>query len=121
MIQFYKTPIIFEFLDTMISKDFETYKDSNVKETENSYEIMFSIPGYKKDEIKIQFEKGFLKVSSNLSEKTENSYYKKSFEKEIYISKDVDKNNIKAKLENGILIVNIQKLEKVKPIEINVD
>lgn len=33
----------------------------------------------------------------------------------------IDRNNIKAKYENGMLIVNIQKIKKDKPISIKID
>ena len=104
---------------------------SNVSENENEYLVEISAPGLKKEDIKIELENDVLKISSNVEdnkeEKNESYYrrefYKSSFERSFAIPKGVNKDEISATMDNGILIVEIPKLkqeEKKENIKITI-
>lgn len=99
-------------------------------EEKGVYNILVDIPGYDKDEISIEAKDGYLtivaekKIDENI-EKEERKYvfHERKFgrkERFFYLG-DMDQDEIKAKLENGILNICIPKIkeeESKKIIEI---
>lgn len=104
---------------------FEETKElrTDIKETENSYELDLELPGYGKDEIKVSLEKGYLTVSAEKHQKEEDG--KKYLRREIlestsrsyYVGQDVTKEEIKAKYANGILSLTLPKASPKKTEE----
>lgn len=101
----------------------------NIIDDDKEYVIQVSVPGFKKDDIKIDLENDILMISSTYNSKVEesNNYYRKefvksSFNRSFYIPDDADISNIDAKMEDGILNVVIFKkeIEKENKISINV-
>ena len=110
----------FDFVPT-----FETRRNSglsNISENENEYVVEISAPGLKKDEIKIELENDILKISSEIKDEKDEKrdgyyrveFFKSSFERSFSLPKIVDKQNISAKMEDGILLVNIPKMKEEK-------
>jgi len=104
---------------------FETRRNSglsNISETDNEYVVEISAPGLKKEDIKIELENDILKISSDFEDQKEeknDGYYRRefcrsSFERSFTLPKIVDKENISASMENGILSVSIPKLKEEK-------
>lgn len=93
------------------SRDLRT----DIKETDTSYELELEMPGYTKDEIKISLDSGYLTVEANKHKKEENG--KKYVRREIsastsrsyYVGSDVTREQIKAKFENGMLLLTVPK------------
>lgn len=92
---------------------------SDIKETETSYIVDAELPGYSKDDIKVELSEGILTISAETKKESEES--KDNFvRKERYVGKtcrsysfdDVDEENIKAKYENGILTIELLKIAK---------
>lgn len=93
----------------------------DIKETENGYTLEADFPGMKKDDINIEYNEGYLTISGE--KKTENEDKEK---KENYIRKErcyekasrsfyvgnINKDEIKAKFENGVLEVTLPKEQK---------
>jgi HSP20 family protein len=109
-----------EFISTShMNKGFPA---TNAKETEKSYEIELVAPGLSKDEFKVTVEEGVLRVSSEMenrsSEEGDGYIFKefsyKSFSRSFKLPENVDKDNIEAKYENGILKLEVKKLEETK-------
>lgn len=102
----------------------------DIYEKDNNYHLEMDIPGYKKDEIKIECHKGTLTIKAEKNEESEEkdeskNYIKKErkygkIERSFYLG-DIEEENIKAKYENGILeiIVPEKKETERKTIEIN--
>lgn len=112
-------PLI-SLLDNSFSSDF--YSTSNIMKTdviEKKDEYIFNVemPGVDKKNISIDLEKGYLKISykskreeRNEEEKTLRSErYYGSFSRSYFIGYDISKDNIKAKLEDGVLKVVVKK------------
>ncbi len=97
---------------------------TNIKETEDSYELDLELPGYEKNEIKISLDSGYLTVSAARQRKEENG--KKYLRREIsestsrsyYVGTGVMQDQIKAKFNNGILTLTFPK-EPMKRIQEN--
>lgn len=93
---------------------------TNIKETDGAYELDVEIPGYKKDQIKVSLEQGYLVVSAKKEtkegDKDENGvehFIRKeiteSCQRSFYVGDDVSYEQIKAKYDNGILSLSVPK------------
>ena len=106
---------------------------SDIKETENSYELTMDLPGFDKKDIEISLEKGYLNVtashSSNIEDIQDNSNYiirersYGSYSRSFYVGDKVSENQIKAKYTNGTLSITVpnnknEMLENKKIIQI---
>ena len=103
----------------------------DIYEDEKEYHIDIDIPGYKKEEIKIESNDGILTVTAEKNiEKNEENKKKKYIRKERFYGKtyrsfsftDIDEDRIDAKLEHGTLLLTIpnnSKEETKKIISIN--
>ena len=88
---------------------------TDIKETEQNYELDLELPGYGKDEIKVSLDNGYLTVSAEKHAKEEEG--KKYLRREIrestsrsyYVGTDVTREQIKAKYDNGILSLVVPK------------
>lgn len=101
---------------------------TDVKETEQSYEVFIDLPGFKKDEVSVQLENGYLTIQAAKGlDKEEKDKHGKYLRKEryaggmsrsFYVGDAVKKEDIHAKYENGILKLSMPK-EEPKAIESN--
>ena len=95
---------------------------TDVKETEDGYTVDIDLPGFKKDEIKLQLEKGYLTVSAaknvNNDEKDKNGKYVRrerfagNVRRSFYVGEKVKEEEIRPKFENGILTFQLPKENK---------
>lgn len=95
---------------------------TDVKETENGYMVDMDLPGFKKEEIKLSLENGYLTVSASKGldkeEKNEQDKYVRreryagSMSRSFYVGDHVTENDIHPKYENGILSFCLPKEEK---------
>ena len=92
---------------------------TDVKETDNGYELDIDLPGFKKDEITAHLEDGYLTVSAakgvDKDEKVKEGRYIRrerysgSMTRSFYVGNAVTEQDIKAKYEDGILSLSIPK------------
>ncbi|MGI6021153.1 MAG: Hsp20/alpha crystallin family protein [Lachnospiraceae bacterium] len=92
---------------------------TDVKENDNSYEVDIDIPGFKKDEIKIQLENGYITVSAakglDKDEKDKEGKYIRreryagNVSRSFYVGDKVQSEDIHPKFENGILSFTVPK------------
>lgn len=95
---------------------------TDVRETENGYELDIDLPGYAKEDIGAQLENGYLtivaKKDSSSEKKDEQGRYIRqerytgSMSRSFYIGDAVTQEEVKAKFENGILKLSIPKKDK---------
>lgn len=106
------------FWDFPFTKKLGTMK-TDISETEQSYLLDIELPGYQKEDIKLEVSDGYLIVSVShceTEEKTTESYLQKErfsgkCERSFYIGKSLTSNDIKAKLTNGLLHIELPKKE----------
>lgn len=110
------------FLDDMFD-DF--FKDNSMKcdvyEKDNKYHIEMDIPGFDKDDINIDYDNGYLKISASKEEEKDDStktYLKKEryqgrIERQFYLG-DIDEDDIDASFKNGMLKLVISKKEQIE-------
>ena len=91
----------------------------DIYEKDNKYHIEMDIPGFNKEDIKINIENNYLNVSAKKESKEEDKSKKyirrersySKFERSIYLG-DADTEDIEAKYENGILNIVVPKIEE---------
>ena len=95
---------------------------TNFKENETSYLISAELPGLDKGDIEITIKKGALEIKGKLNEKTKEQkgdtirkeYRSSSYYRSFSLPKNVNENEIDAKMENGILKIKIPKTKQNK-------
>lgn len=99
----------------------------NVKENENDFEIEVAAPGFSKKDFEVTITDDVLSISAEnkkTKEEKEESYsrqefYYNSFKRSFTLPKVIDFNKkIKAKYNNGVLKVHLDKLEVLKTDEL---
>lgn len=121
-----------DFLDDIMGIEISfNHLKSDLIENEDNYELTIEMPGIKKEDINITYEDNYLIISAEKKKSidksdVEKNYHHKeilygSFSRKFYLE-NIDSDNIKAKLNNGILNVLIQKskLENTKKL-INIE
>ena len=91
-----------------------------VLNTDTMYCIRAEIPGMSKKDIDIELENNTLSISGDRkwNDKDQNNYSEFSYGKfyrSFNLPENVKENNIKASMKDGILSVQVPRLEKVKP------
>ena len=112
----------------LYGKHAQNMMKTDVKETDDSYEVDIDLPGFKKDEINAKLENGYLTISAAKGlDKDETDkkgkYIRKeryagSMSRSFYVGESITQDDIKAKYESGILRLVVPKVEK-KEIENN--
>lgn len=107
---------------TLYGKHAKNLMKTDVKETEEGYEVDIDLPGFKKDEIRMQLENGNLTVSASKGldkdEKNENGNYIRreryagSMSRSFYVGEHVTEEDIHPRYENGVLSFELPKAEK---------
>lgn len=115
-----------DFLDNgYMPKTNATAPAINVKESDKAYTVELAAPGMKKDDFNVHInEDGNLTVKleskhedkegDNNSRYLRREFFYSKFEQTLILPEDVDKNKISAKVENGVLTVELPKVEPVQ-------
>ena len=117
-------PVIDEILNEIDGnvKAKQAHVKANILETENSFVIQLAALGHTKETVKIQIVDNLLKVEGQTVE-TEGTFKLKeftphAFNRSFNLPKNIDREQVKAKFENGILYIT---LIKSTPSSVKVD
>lgn len=113
---------MFPAKDPLYGKHAKNMMKTDVKETENGYEVSIDLPGFKKDEVKIHLDHGYLTIAAAKGldkdeEAKKGKYirrerYAGSMSRSFYVGEGVKQSDIHAKYEDGILKLDIPKQDK---------
>ena len=94
---------------------------TDVKELDENYEISVDLPGFSKDDIKVDLNNGYLTISTEKSLSKEDKgkmlrqeRYVGTMQRSFYVGDSITEEDIKAKYENGVLTLTIPKKEARK-------
>lgn len=101
---------------------------TDIKDTDKAYELEMDLPGFKKDEIKVSLENGYLTISAEKGldkdeqEKETGRYirrerYSGACSRSFYVGKEVHQDDIKAEFKHGILTLFVPKKEAKPAVE----
>lgn len=132
-----QVPMRNPFFDNFFESDFFDNRptagnlpSANVKELEDRFEVELAVPGFDKKEVNIELNDNVLTISSERSDENEekDGHYSRrefqysSFSRSFRLPDNVREDDIKAKFNNGVLLVEIpknQELKKRKSIKIS--
>ena len=133
--------LVDELFNNFLRNDYdENYLDgcnckpaTNIFESENDFRLELLLPGFKKEDVQLNFHENILSVKVELpEEKEENKEELKyahrefgvyNFERKFKVPKTVDTEKIKARFENGILELVLPKKEEAQvkpPVDIKI-
>lgn len=92
---------------------------TDIKESENSYELTINLPGFSKEDIQIGLRDGYLTIKADHSDNEEEKddegnfirreRYSGHLERSFYVGDKVNEKQIKAKFDKGILHLDVEK------------
>ena len=98
---------------------------TDVREHDDHFEVDIDLPGFKKDEINLSLENGYLTVSASKGldkdEKNDGGKvirqerYMGSMQRSFYVGDALSETDISAKFENGVLCLNVPKAQPKLP------
>lgn len=110
----------------LYGKNAKNLMKTDIRETENGYELDIDLPGFQKDEISAHLENGYLTISAakglEKDQKNEKGDYIRrerytgNMSRSFYIGESVTQDEVHAKFQNGILTLSLPKKEE-KAIE----
>lgn len=118
----------FAMAGLMASKAAYAWPDADIQETKEGFTISLEIPGAARDDIKIWLENNTITISGEKKKDTssENRVISEertfgNFQRAFRLPQSVDRNNIKARFVDGVLIIGIPKAAEAqgKTIAIN--
>lgn len=103
-------------------RNYHQMMKTDIKDEGDHYLLKMDVPEIKKEDIKISLNDGYLKINASFkneeNEKNEKSKYIHkersygSYSRSFYLGKQISEEDIHAKLENGVLTLNINKKDE---------
>ena len=94
---------------------------TDVKEQDDHYDVQIDLPGFKKEDISVELNDGYLTVSANkgLEEEEKNKAgkiirqerYSGMMSRSFYVGEDISAEQIHGKYEGGVLTLKVPKIE----------
>ena len=114
----------FSASDALYGKHARALMKTDVRETDNSYELDIDLPGFKKDELQLHLQDGYLTVSAakglDKDKKDKEGHYIRreryagQCSRSFYVGENITEEDVHAKFEDGILRLSIPKKDAPK-------
>ena len=112
--------------DPLFGKNARNLMKTDVREKDNAYELDIDLPGFKKDEVKIELDGGYLTISAakalNKDEEDKKGQYLRrerysgECSRSFYVGEALEPKDVSAAFEDGILKLSFPKeVEKKVP------
>lgn len=107
------------FDDFFVDKKKNQIMKTDIIEKENLYELKIEVPEIKKEDIKLSLENGYLTIDATFNTEKEATEEKKyicheryygSYSRSFYVGDNIKEEDIKAKLSDGVLTLDIKKV-----------
>lgn len=116
----------FDLFDDFFKDDFFTKRETNlmktdIRETKNSYIIEVDLPGYNKENINLSLKDGYLNISAKVEKEEKDNEDSKYVRRErfygecsrsFYVGDSLKESDINAEFKDGILKINVPKVEE---------
>ena len=102
----------------LYGKNAQHLMKTDVHETETDFEMDMDLPGFKKDQIKINLENGYLTIAASKEHDNEKKRlgkvirqerYAGAMQRSFYVGDGIDENDVKARFEDGVLSLTFPK------------
>ena len=120
---------VFDMMDEFLNKSFFSPTTNNsgmktdIRQTDKEYIIEAELPGYNKEDIKLELKNNYLTISAGKEEESEekkNGYLRKERKcgqvcRSFYVE-GISQEDINAKYNNGVLEISLPKKEKEEEV-----
>ncbi len=106
----------------VFGKHEKNWMKTDIKDMGTSYELDMDLPGFKKEDVQIELENGYLTITAKKNHEVDDKDNKENYirqeryygscSRSFYVGEDIHHEDIKAKFEDGILHLNIPKIEE---------
>ena len=106
----------------LYGKNAKNLMKTDVRETDNTYELDVDLPGFKKDEVQLDLKDGYLTISAAKGldkdqEDKKGKYirqerYTGACSRSFFVGEEIEPRDVSAKFEDGILRVSLPKRVK---------
>ena len=106
----------------LYGKNAKNLMKTDVRETDNTYELDVDLPGFKKDEVQLDLKDGYLTISAAKGldkdqEDKKGKYirqerYAGACSRSFFVGEEIEPRDVSAKFEDGILRVSLPKQVK---------
>ena len=120
---------LYDVSNALYGKHAKAVMKTDVRELDNGYEVDIDLPGFKKDEVKIDLKNGYLTISASKGldkdEKDKKGHYIRQerytgqCSRSFYVGEKVEPKDVHATFEDGILRLTLPKVEQKKLPETN--
>ena len=120
----FKSPFDDLFKKMELRPEFKNVMSTDIVEKDGGLEMIVDLPGVKKEDIKVDLNKGYLVItaSSNVEkeEKDETRNYLRkerssgNYRRSFFVGDELKEEDVKAKFENGTLTIDLPKKEQKK-------
>ena len=90
---------------------------TDVRETDKGYMVDIDMPGFKKDDISLDLQNGYLTVSAHRNSSLRRERYAGSCSRSFYVGEDVKDSDIHASYKDGTLCLEMPKPEAQQQVE----
>ena len=113
------------FKDPFFSPRENKVMRTDIKENKHDYSIIMDLPGYEKEDIKVDIDNGYLNVTAQMNKNNDEEEKGKFVRREryfgecsrsFYVGDEISDKDIKASFKNGILTLTVPKVEETKEI-----
>lgn len=114
------------FGDPFFRKNENKIMKTDIIERDNSYVIDIDLPGFSKEDIKIDVTDGYLTINAKMSSSNKENDKKEKYvrreryfgecSRSFYVGEDIESDDIKASFKNGILSLEIPKVDEQKKL-----
>ena len=108
--------------NSLYGKNAKNLMKTDVRETDNTYELDIDLPGFKKDEVQLDLKDGYLTISAAKGldkdqEDKKGKYirqerYAGACSRSFFVGEEIEPRDVSAKFEDGILRVSLPKQVK---------
>ncbi|MBE5920229.1 MAG: Hsp20/alpha crystallin family protein [Pseudobutyrivibrio sp.] len=123
MDDFFSVPRVTGFGGSRFDRDFSRMMTTDVKETDNAYQLDMNLPGFAKEDIKAELKDGYLTIhaesnSSNDEQDDDGNFirrerYTGSCSRSFYVGDGVTQDDIHAAFKDGVLSLTVPKKEAI--------
>lgn len=95
---------------------------TDIEESDNGYKLNIEVPSVKKGDVKVSLNDGYLVVTvekkgkdiekDNVGKVIHKERYFGTFKRSYYVGEAIKDNDIDAKLEDGVLVIDVKKPQK---------
>ncbi|MEG2024355.1 MAG: Hsp20/alpha crystallin family protein [Gordonibacter sp.] len=117
----------FDAASAPVQKMAPTLMRTDIKETDEGYEMTIDLPGFKKDDVQAELKDGYLSITAQTQSESEEKDDKGTFVRKerfsgkcsrtFFVGEDIEDDDIKAKFEDGVLRIAVLKKQEQPKLE----